>query len=383
MATEYTSYTQTTVGAPTKPSTSSVFDYDIQFPLYREIVKRDLIDEPEINKQLNSGRSFFNGQNMIDAGTLLQNLKYGQEIIVNVRKDQNPFSLFQKKNLSYAANGEDQCHDHIVLDCEVPCINTLPTFEQLRFRFDCEYAYGVRMCDKNKDFWDTAFFTRQYALSKAAYQFGREVDLWNKVIDGLIAAPAKTVDAKIAAVHPTHYWDNQGTVTANARCVVPEALYYLSHAYMNINPTVFITNEFATELIKSVESVYNLNFQPTRVNTYEQWSLPGFQLAPRVQQILGISAQVVVMERSPWMTTGTGTLSTQYPLWNNDTTKQYVAILDPRVGYSFEKEGYHLDIKPYDCDKLYVGMIDTVYVGTGITFPVFGLIIEFDQFTYC
>ena len=35
MATEYTSYTQTTVGAPTKPSTSSVFDYDIQFPLYR------------------------------------------------------------------------------------------------------------------------------------------------------------------------------------------------------------------------------------------------------------------------------------------------------------------------------------------------------------
>ena len=239
------------------------------------------------------------------------------------------------------------------------------------------------MCDKNKDFWDTAFFTRQYALSKAAYQFGREVDLWNKVIDGLIAAPAKTVDAKIAAVHPTHYWDNQGTVTANARCVVPEALYYLSHAYMNINPTVFITNEFATELIKSVESVYNLNFQPTRINTYEQWSLPGFQLAPRVQQILGISAQVVVMERSPWMTTGTGTLSTQYPLWNSDTTKQYVAILDPRVGYSFEKEGYHLDIKPYDCDKLYVGMIDTVYVGTGITFPVFGLIIEFDQFTYC
>ena len=93
MATEYTSYTQTTVGAPTKPSTSSVFDYDIQFPLYREIVKRDLIDEPEINKQLNSARSFFTGQNMIDAGTLLQNLKYGQEIIVNVRKDQNPFSL--------------------------------------------------------------------------------------------------------------------------------------------------------------------------------------------------------------------------------------------------------------------------------------------------
>ena len=142
-------------------------------------------------------------------------------------------------------------------------------------------------------------------------------------------------------------------------------------------------------MIKSVETVYNLNFQPTRVNTYEQWHLPGFQLAPRVKEILGISASVVVLERSPWLTVGSGSgsgagsFSTQYPLWNADATKQYVAILDPRVGYSFEKDGYHLNIKPYDCDKLYVGMIDTVYVGTGITFPVFGLIIEFDPFEYC
>ena len=80
---------------------------------------------------------------------------------------------------------------------------------------------------------------------------------------------------------------------------------------------------------------------------------------------------------------GAGSLETQFPLWNTDATKQYVAILDPRVGYSFEKDGYHLNIKPYDCDKLYVGMIDTVYVGTGITFPVYGLIIEFDAFEYC
>ena len=80
---------------------------------------------------------------------------------------------------------------------------------------------------------------------------------------------------------------------------------------------------------------------------------------------------------------GAASLETQYPLWASDGSAQRVAILDPRVGYSFEKEGYHLDIKPYDCDKLYVGMIDTVYVGTGITFPVFGLIIEFDPFTYC
>ena len=142
-------------------------------------------------------------------------------------------------------------------------------------------------------------------------------------------------------------------------------------------------------MIKSVETVYNLNFQPTRVNTYEQWHLPGFQLAPRVKEILGISAPVVVLERSPWLTVGAGSgsgagdITTQYPLWSADGSKQYVAILDPRVGYSFEKAGYHLDIKPYDCDKLYVGMIDTVYVGTGITFPVFGLIIEFDAFSYC
>ena len=385
MATEYTTWKQTKVTTPTQPSTTSVFDYDLQFPLYREIVKRDIIEEPMINKQLNSRRSFFTGQSMIDAGMLLSNLKYGQELVVNVLKDQNPFSLFQKKALSYAVNGTDECHDHLVLDCDVPCINTLPSFEQLRFRFDCEYAYGVRMCDKNKDFWDTAYFTRQYALSKAAYEFGREVDMWNTVVDGLIAAPATTVDVKIAAKHPTHFWENGGAVSTNARCLVPEALYYLTHSYADIRPTVFVTDEFATELIRSVETVYNLNFSNTRVNTYEQWHLPGFQLAPRVKEILGITgADVVILERSAWLTTGgEGTFSTQFPLWNNDATKQYVAILDPRVGYSFEKQGYHLEIKPYDCDKLYVGMIDTVYVGQGITFPMYGLIIQFDAFQYC
>lgn len=385
MATEYTTWKQTKVTTPTQPSTTSVFDYDLQFPLYREIVKRDIIEEPMINKQLNFRRSFFTGQSMIDAGMLLSNLKYGQELVVNVLKDQNPFSLFQKKALSYAANGTDECHDHLVLDCEVPCINTLPSFEQLRFRFDCEYAYGVRMCDKNKDFWDTAYFTRQYALSKAAYEFGREVDMWNTVVDGLIAAPATTVDVKLAAKHPTHFWDNGGAVATNARCLVPEALNYLTHSYADIRPTVFITDEFATELIRSVETVYNLNFSNTRVNTYEQWHLPGFQLAPRVKEILGIAgADVVILERSAWLTTGDeGTFGTQFPLWNNDATKQYVAILDPRVGYSFEKQGYHLEIKPYDCDKLYVGMIDTVYVGQGITFPMYGLIIQFDAFSYC
>lgn len=383
MATIVTGYEQTVVTAPTAPSTTSVFDYEIQFPLYREIVKRDLVEEPKMAAELSSARSFFTGESMIDTTELLGNLKYGQELIVNILKDQNPFSLFQKKDLQYAANEGDECHEHIVLDCEVPCINTLPEFEQLRFRFDCEYAYGVRMCDKNKDFWDVSFFTRQYALSKRAFEFGLEVDLWNKVIDGLVAAPATTVDAAIAAVHPTHFWDNAGTVTANARCVVPEAYWYLKNSFVGINPTVFITPEFATELIKSVETVYNLNFSNTRINTFEQWDLPGYRLANRVKEILGIDGTVVILERSPWLTVGGEALATQYPLWNANATKQYVAILDPRVGYSFEKEGYHLEIRPYDCDKLYVGMIDTRYVGMGITFPVFGLIIAFDPFTYC
>ena len=383
MATITTGYTQTTVTTPTAPSTTSVFDYDLNFPLYREIVKRDLVDEPTLNMELSSARSFFTGQSMIDSSLLLGNLEYGQELIVNIRKDQNPFSLFQKEEIQYAANEGDSCHDHIVLDCTVPCINTLPTFDQLRFRFDCEYAYGVRMCDKNKAFWTTEFFTRQYALSRRAYEFGREVDLWNKIIDGLVAAPATTVDAALAATHPTHYWANQGTVTANARCVVPEAVWYLKQSFSNINPTVFIASEFATELIKSVETVYNLNFSNTRVNTFEQWLYPGYRLADRVKEILGIDVPVVVLERSPWMTVGGNSMTTQYPLWSADGEKQYVAILDPRVGYSFEKDGYHLNIKPYDCDKLYAGMIDTVYVGSGITFPVYGLVIEFNSFQYC
>lgn len=383
MATIVTNYTQTTVAAPTAPSTTSVFDYDLNFPLYREIVKRDLVDEPALKMELSSAKSFFTGESIIDDTTLLGNLKYGQEMIVNILKDQNPFSLFQKEEMTYAANEGDTCHSHVVLDCSVPCINTLPTFQQLRFRFDCEYAYGVRMCDKNKDFWNTEFFTKQYALSKRAMEFGQEVDLWNKVIDGLVAAPATTVDAALAAVHPTHYWANQGAVSTNARCVVPQAVWYLRESFANINPTAFITSEFATELVKSVETVYNTNFSNVKINTFEQWLYPGYRLADRVKEILGIDIPVVVLERSPWMTVGGDTLTTQYPLWSANGEKQYVAILDPRVGYQFEKAGYSLNIKPYDCDKLYVGMIDTVYTGSGITFPTYGLVIEFDAFTYC
>lgn len=376
-------YTQTTVTAPTAPSTTSVFDYDLNFPLYRELVKRELVDEPTLKMELSSARSFFSGESMIDTSTLLGNLEFGQEIVVNIKKDQNPFSLFQKEALSYAANGSDSCHNHVALNCTVPCINTLPSFEQLRFRFDTEYAYGVRMCDKNKAFWTTEFFTNQYALSRRACEFGREVDLWNLVIDGLVTAPATTVDAALAAVHPTHYWANQGTVTANARCVVPQAVWYMTQNFANINPKVFVTSEFVTELIKSVETSFGLNNTMQRVNTFEQWTLPGYQLATRAKEILGINVDVVILERSPWMTVGGTGLTTQYPLWSPGGEKQYVAILDPRVGYSFEKDGYHLNIRPYDCDKLYAGMIDTIYTGSGITFPVYGLVIEFDTFSYC
>ena len=383
MATIITNYEQTVVTAPTQPSTTSVFDYELNFPLYREIVKRDLVDEPTLRMELNSAESFFTGERMIDASTLLSNLKYGQELIVNIRKDQNPFSLFQKEEIEYESNPNDSCHDHIVLDCTVPCINTLPTFEQLRFRFDCEYAYGVRMCDKNKDFWNTEFFTRQYALSRRAMEFGREVDLWNTVIKGLIASPATTVDYLTVQDHATHYWDNLGTVAANGAREIREAEQYLLNAIAGINPTVFITREFAQELIDTNTNPYSVNLSLQKVNNWEQWDVPGFSVSSRVKEILGITSPVVVMKRSPWMTyTDNGAAVSQYPLWSEDTTKQYVAILDPRVGYSFEKAGYHLNINPYDCDKLIRGMVDTVYTGSGITFPIYGMILEFDQWSH-
>ena len=184
-------YTQTVVTEPTAPSTTSMFDLDIMAPLLREIVADGIIDEPKLSQDLDSARSFFTGQSIVKSDFLLRNLKFGQQVRVNIEKDQNPLSLFQKSELEYKS--VDSCHDQIDLDCTVPCINTLPTFQNLIFRFDTEYAYGVRACDKNKDFWEFDFFTKQYALSKRAEQFGREVDLWNTVIQGLIAAPATTL----------------------------------------------------------------------------------------------------------------------------------------------------------------------------------------------
>ena len=144
-----------------------------------------------------------------------------------------------------------------------------------------------------------------------------------------------------------------------------------------------MTDEAAHELIRSVENPYNLNRSQNVVNTFVDWNVPGFMVSTAVKEILGTVQSVVIMKRSPWLTVaGNGGLTSQFPLWNTDGTKQYVAILDPRVGYQFAKDGYHLVINPYDCDKLTRGMIDTEYVGSGVTFPVYGLIIEFTASQY-
>lgn len=381
MATLVGNYGQTVVSKPSAPSTETVFDLTIMRPLLREIIAKRIYEEPALMTELTSARSFFTGESIVEDATLLANLKYGQEIRLNIIKDQNPFSLFSKDTISYAA--ADSCHNQIVLDCTVPCINTLPEFQYMIFRFDTEYAYGVRACDKNKDFWDFGLFTKQYAKSRQAMEFGREVDLWNTVVKGLIASPATTVDYLTVGIHPTHYWDDLGTVAANGAREVREAEQYLRNAIAGINPTVFITREFAQELIDTNTNPYSVNLSLQKVNNWEQWEVPGFEVSSRVKEILGITSPVVVMKRSPWMTyTNNGAAVSQYPLWSEDTTKQYVAILDPRVGYSFEKAGYHLDINPYDCDKLIRGMVDTVYTGSGITFPVYGMILEFDQWSH-
>ena len=382
-------YTQTTVTAPSAPSTSSTFDLGLMAPLIRELVVDGYVDEPKLSKDITSARSFFNGDQLFKTDRLLDDLKFGQQIRINILKDQNPLSLYQKDSISY--DTVDTCHDQIDLDCTVPCINTLPAFEHIVFRFDTEYAYGVRACDKNKDFYDFDLFTKQYALSREAEQFGRELDLWNTVIKGLIAAPATTVDAKLAGTHATHLWDNLGAVGTYGRDTISEAYWYMVNSFDNINPVVFMAAEAAQEIIKSVETFapYSINFTNTRINTFEQWDVPGFMVAEQVREIVGLpaGATVVIMKRSPWLTTAgtgayTGTYASQYPLWNAGATKQYVAILDPRVGYQVAKDGYHLVINPYDCDKLVRGMIDTEYVGSGITFPQYGLILGFSATRY-
>lgn len=374
---DLSNYTQTVPAEPGTPSTSSVFDPKVQYPFIKEIVEEGYIEEPTLQREINAARSFFTGQSLIKSDVLINNIKFGQVVKVIVEKDQNPLGLYQSEAIEY--DDLDSCHEIMTHDCTVPCINTLPEFDSLNFRFDTEYAYGVRMCDKDKDFWSTEFYTKQYSKSRAGYLFGREVDTWNTVMARLKANAATTVAAEFQAAFPTHFWEDLGTVTAAARTSVAKAVYYMTSNFDGLNLTGFATPEFATELIASVETPYNVNFETQRVNTFEQWDLPGFEISSRVKEILGVNIPVVIMKRSPWLSyTAGGSITSRYPLWNADGTKQYFAILDPRVGYSFEKEGYHLDIVPYDCDKLYRGMIDTVYTGSGITFPQYGLLLEFD-----
>lgn len=383
MATDLSNYHQTVVTAPVAPSKTSKFDLDEFRVLIRERVKDDVVMEPKMQAELNSARSFFHGEQLIGDIEMLNNLEWGQTWRVNIEKDQNPLSLFQTKELEY--DQFDDCHEQLKLDCEVPCINTLPEFEYIIVRFDCEWAYGVRACDKNKDFWDVDYFTRQYAKSRDGKNFGQEVALWNKTIKALIATPATTVDAFVAQCYPTHYWADLGTITAAGREKISYAYEYITSAYAGINPTVFMTKEAAHELIMAQETLYGLNNINQRINTYKNWDYAsGFVMSDAVSEILGGGVPVVIMKRSPWLVyNGTGTLTSQYPLFNEDATKQYVAILDPNVAYMFTKEGYHLDIKPYSCDHLDIGMIDTEFSGSGLTFPQLGLILEFDISAPC
>lgn len=382
MATDLSKYNQTVVEAPTAPSTTTKFDLDEFHVLIRERVRDDVVMEPKLQADLNSARSFFHGERMIGNFEMLNNLEWGQTWRVNIEKDQNPLSLFATKELEY--DQFDDCHEQLKLDCGMPCLNTLPEFEYIIVRFDCEWTWGVRACDKNKGFWDVDYVTRQYAKSREGKNFGQEVALWNKTLRALIATPADTVDNLIAQCYPTHYWADLGTITAEGRKKISDAYEYLKSSYAGINPTAFISKEAAHELILSQETLYGLNNVNQRINTYKNWEYAsGFEISDAVSDILG-GIPVVVMKRSPWLVyNGGGSLVSQYPLFNEDATKQYVAILDPNVAYMFVKDGYHLDIKPYDCDKLDFGMQDSEYSGSGITFPQLGMVLEFDMYSFC
>lgn len=385
MATDLSNYHQTVVTKPGTPSTTSKFDLDDFHVLIRERVADDVVMEPRLQAELNSARSFFNGERLFKNPTQLENLTWGQTVRINIEKDQNPLSLFQTKELEY--DQFDDCHEQLKLDCEVPCINTLPEFEYVIVRFDTEWAYGVRGCDKNKDFWDVDYMTRQYAKSRDGKNFGQEVALWNKTIKALIATPATTVDTILAQCYPTHYWADLGTITAAGRDKIGLAYRYFTQNYASgvATPTVFMSAEAAHELILAQETLYGVNNTTQRINTYKNWEYAsGFEISDAVSEILGGGISVVIMKRSPWLTyKDGGSLTSQYPLFNEDATKQYVAILDPAVAYMFTKEGYHLDIKPYDCDKLDYGMIDTEYSGSGLTFAQLGMVLEFDMYSFC
>lgn len=381
MATDLSNFNQTKVTAPTAPSTTSKFDLDEFHIMIRERVKDAVVMEPKMQAELNSSMSYFHGEQLIGDIEMLNNLAWGQVWRVIVEKDQNPLSLFETKELKYDAF--DDCHEQIKLDCTVPCINTLPEFEYIEVRFDTEWAYGVRGCDKNRDFFDDEYMTRQYGKSRDGKNFGQEVALWNTAMAAATTTPATTNDTYLASCYPTHFWADLGTVTAAGREKIPLAYKYLSRSYAGLDLTVFMTDEAAHEIIMSFETPFGLNNTMQRVNTLKNWDIAsGFEVADAVSELLG-GIPVVVMKRSPWLAKGNTTITSKFPLYNAEGTQQYVAIFDPNYAYMFRKDGYHLDIKPYDCDKLDYGMIDTEYTGSGITFPQLALVLEFDMTQYC
>lgn len=383
MAISTSTYEQTVPATATEPSAETrAFDIVDSAPFIREIVYAGLVEEPMLQAEITSSHSFFKGNEVLHTEELNTNVKFGQEYKVNIEKDQNPLSLFNKDTLSYTS--VDSCHNRLNLDCTVPCVNTLPDFDYVIVRFDTEYSYGVKSCDKNKDFWTFDFVAKQYAKSKAGMEFGREVDLWNTAIAAAIASPATTVDALLATDQSTHYWSNCGAVATNGAELVRKAYWYMKNSFGGINPTVFITDEFANELIGSVQTTFNYNTTFQVVNTFKDWDIPGFQISTAVETILGGNLSVVVMKRSPWLVTaadesGATGLVSKYPLFNATATKQYVAILDPRYAFEVERPGWSYTFRPYDCDHLNNVITDGIYIARGVTFPQYALVMEFDM----
>lgn len=382
MATNSDNYTQTPITAPVPPSGTSVLDMKVMAPLIRQLWQDRIIDEPRYQWDITSANSYFKGESLIDISFLNNNLRYGQKIIVPVKKDQNPFSLYQSSELDY---GETiNCTEQLELPCEVPCISTEPSFETLEFSYDTMYAWGVRACVVTEDFYPFEWYMDQYGLSREAKNYGREVDLWNKVIKGLIAAPATTPDLTLAQLHPTQYWDNLGDFSASTIELIRSAAYHMVTDY-NMQPNIIMTPEMGQKIVASTQTQWNFNANWQRVNTFEQWDVPGMMIDEQVREIIGVNMYVLFLKRSPWMTYtvagegGAQQTVTRYPLWSADLTKEYIAILDPLVGYQFDRPGTQLNIMPYDCDKMVKGLIDTEFVGSGITFPQYGTILEFNR----
>lgn len=378
-------YTQTTISAPVKVPGSEggadmvPFDVDTFLTLRRPLFVDTIIEEPMYQMSMTSAESFFTGNEIVKPQFLTNNLELGTELFAYVEKIQNPFNLFAKDTMSYE-DIDNKCLSMLELNCQMACLNTLPSFEMLRFRFDTEYTWGVVACDKNTKFWDMDYYTKQYGKSIAAKNFGRAVDMWNKVIGNLIATPATTVDPRLATAQPDHYWQNLGSAALNGKYFIGLALAYLQTSIEGIDPKVVITQEFSNEIINAYQTPWGVNNSNERINTTYDWSVPGFELAEQTRQLLGINATVFIMYRSPWLSYAGagGAIVSQYPLWNKNGTKQYVAILDRRVGFEFEVPGYTLKIQPYDCEHIQRGIQESEYVGSGITFPIWGLILEFD-----